>query len=540
MKSFFILFMTVLYLGINGIIGIQMAHASFMEQILVHTKAISLGNSVTANPPGHMSIHYNPAGLSDLDEGIVLSQGFAVVRLERTYKFEPDPEYNEKFDPHDDYMSYSKGSVRNGRIYLPFAGPINLPVLVAPVPSGMSFRKACSKWTFANGIYAPFAGGFEHKHEDPSRFQGEEVYLQHLMYASPSVSYQVNDQLSVGVSFGFGQTAMGALTDVRSPTLVDLTNTLRTQGNSFSDLPFNVVINNFDKVADMEFSVRDDFTPSFNVGILFKPVNWFSFGAVYQSPIKVDLYGRYKFEYSDKIMEMLDWLNKQNVFRDSYWDRSHINKQKEQGRMEFVDFEFPQRVQLGVMLKPFKRLKLMMDAHWTDWSSTEAYVMKFDQDVQVLLLARMTRYSEPANTLVYPKEFESPWHFSFGLEYQMLDWLSVRMGYEDRQTCAKDHLFDLFSLPDVDMFGGGFGIHWMQGLDIDLGVGYLTYHNYVVPNNTSTNLNYVGDGTPVYSPYAGQNYETSFNTYIATMNVTVSFDLLKDFVERQMISWGIF
>jgi long-subunit fatty acid transport protein len=509
-------------------------YASFMEQILVHTKAISLGNSVTANPPGHMAIHYNPAGLSKMDEGIVLGQGFAIVRLERTYKFSPDLDYDEDFDPKDDFISYSKGSVRNGRIYLPFAGAINLPVLVAPVPSGMSFRQRCSKWTFANGIYAPFAGGFEHSHEEAERFEGEEVYLQHLMYASPSISYQVNDQLSLGVSFGFGQTAMGALTDVRSPPLVDLLK----ENQRIIHPPFNAPINIFDKVADMSFDVRDDFTPSFNLGILFSPYHWLSLGAVYQSPIKVDLHGRYTFEYTDTIVKLLDWLK--NEQRTLIWDKSHINKRKEHGRIEMVDFEFPQRLQFGIMLKPFNRLKVMVDAHWTDWETTEAYIMKFDQEVQVLLLAKiLNTYQESADRLVYPKEFESPWHFSVGLEYQMLDWLTLRAGYEDRQTCAKDHLFDLFSLPDVDMYGAGLGIQWTQGLDIDLGFGYLTYNDYVVPNNTSSNLNSTGTN-PVYSPFAGQDYETSFNTYVATMNVTVSFDLLKDYVERKLISLGIY
>ena len=524
----------VFYLWFIAIVAPQSVNASFMEQILVHTKAISLGNSVTANPPGHMAIHYNPAGLSNMDEGIVLGQGFALVRLERTYKFEPDLEYNENFDPKNDFISYSKGSVRNGRIYLPFAGAINLPVLAAPVPFGMSFRQACSKWTFANAIYAPFAGGFEHSHEENSRYQGEEVYLQHLMYASPSIGYQVNDQLSLGISFGFGQTAMGALTDVRSPALVDLLK----ENQKIINPPFTVPINIFDKVADMAFDVRDDFSPSFNVGILYSPYHWLTLGAVYQSPIKVDLHGTYTFEYSDTIVKLLDWLKYEQ--RTLIWDKTHINKQKEYGRIEMVDFEFPQRVQLGIMIKPFKRLKVMVDAHWTDWASTEAYEMKFDQDVQVLLLAKiLNTYEEPASRLVYPKEFESPWHFSVGLEYQMLDWLALRLGYEDRQTCAKDQLFDLFSLPDVDMYGAGFGIHWMQGLDIDLGLGYLTYNNYVVPNDTSTNLNSTGNN-PIYSPYAGQDYETSFNTYVATMNVTVSFDLLKDFMERQLISWGIY
>ncbi|ETR70669.1 MAG: aromatic hydrocarbon degradation membrane protein [Candidatus Magnetoglobus multicellularis str. Araruama] len=539
MKRFYRACVASIFLGCLILNPVQ---ASFMEQILVHTKAISLGNSVTANPPGHMAIHYNPAGLSQLEDGIVVGQGFALVRLERTYKFKPDLTYNDKFDPKEDPVSYEKGAVRNGRIYIPFAGGINLPVLAAPVPSGMSYRKPCSKWTFANGIYAPFAGGFEHSHEEPERFQGEAVYLQHLMYASPSVSYQVNDQLALGLSLGMGQTAMGALTDVRAPAIVDLTNLLRDLGSRGVKgiPPFNVNIGIFERVADLEFDVRDDFTPSFNFGVLYQPNHWLTLGAVYQSPIKVDLVGRYRFRYSDKLMEMLDWLNTQTGMSDETWDRSHVNKQFESGRLDMVGFEFPQRVQLGVMVKPFRRLKVMMDWHWTDWTSTDAYVMQFDQNIQVVMMTQMLGYDGPAYQLIYPKHFDNPWHLSVGFEYEMHDWLTVRLGFEDRQTCAKDHLFDLFSLPDVYLYGAGLGIQWVPGLDIDLGVAYLTYNDYYVPNNTSTNLNYTGSGTPVYSPFAGQHYETSFNTYIASMNMTVTFDLLKDYIERKMISWGIY
>jgi len=524
-----------------GCLIFQPVQASFMEQILVHTKAISLGNSVTANPPGHMAIHYNPAGLSKLDDGIIFSQGFALVRLERTYKFKPDLSYNEKFNPQYDPVAYEKGAVRNGRIYIPFAGPINLPVLVAPVPFGMSYRKPCSKWTFANGIYAPFAGGFEHSHEEPERFQGEAVYLQHLIYASPSVSYQVNDQLALGLSFGMGQSAMGALTDIRAPAIVDLTNLLSDLGSrGIKGIPpFNVDIGIFDKVADLEFDMRDDISPSFNFGILYQPLHWLTLGLVYQSPIKVDLVGRYRFRYSDEVMEMLDWLKTQTGMSEDIWDRSHVNKNIESGRIEMVDFEFPQRVQAGVMIKPFSRLSCMFDVHWSDWTSTDAYVMKFDQNIQVIMMTEMLGYEGPGYQLVYPKHFDNKLHYSVGFEYEMYDWLNVRLGFEDRQTCAKDHLFDLFSLPDVYLYGAGLGIQWKPGLDIDLGFAYLTYNDYLVPNNTSTNLNFTGSGTPVYSPFAGQHYETSFNTYIASMNMTITFDLFKDYFERMLISWDL-
>ncbi|ETR64985.1 MAG: hypothetical protein OMM_15004, partial [Candidatus Magnetoglobus multicellularis str. Araruama] len=56
----------------------------------------------------------------------------------------------------------------------------------------------------------------------------------------------------------------------------------------------------FEQVASSELTMRDSFTPHFNLGVLWEPKDWLAFGAVYQSPIKLNLEGRYKFTYSDQ------------------------------------------------------------------------------------------------------------------------------------------------------------------------------------------------------------------------------------------------
>ena len=516
-----------LVLILSIVLSFQMTsitNATFMEQILGNTKALSLANSVTANPPGHMAVHYNPAGLSKLDEGVTISQGFALAKIERTYKFFPDEEYSKnpfrKLDPTLDPLAYSKGHVTNGRIYIPFAGAINLPILTAPVPFGISFKPTCSKWTFANAIYAPFAGGFEHDQDDPARYQGEAVYLQHLILFSPSVSYAYNNQLSFGVSFGLGQSAMGAITDIRAPALIDV-----LPGRE--DLVF-------EKLADMEFDARDDITPSINLGILWEPNDYFSIGAVYQSPIKLNIKGKYRLSYTDDSMEILNTMNKlSNLNALRWWKIGHVNKRYEYGDINITDFQFPERVQIGIMVKPVKELKLMCDFHWANWSTTENYVMNFDQDIQVIMLSKVIGYNGPSNTVIYPKDFDDTWHLSFGLEYDLNKWLTFRFGYEDRQTCAKDNLFDLFTLPDVDMTGVGFGFRLPKGVEFDIGFAYLTYNDYEVENNTSTNLNSLIDGVPIYSPYAGLNYETSFNAYIGSLNIKMPLELALDIAQKQ-------
>src|SRR3954469_16903150 len=46
------------------------AHAGVTDNVAVNPVAMSLGNAVTADPPGLDSIHFNPAGLSKVDKNL--------------------------------------------------------------------------------------------------------------------------------------------------------------------------------------------------------------------------------------------------------------------------------------------------------------------------------------------------------------------------------------------------------------------------------------------------------------------------------------
>lgn len=51
-----------------AIVGLaSTSHAQLGQNLSVDMKALSMGNAVTADPPGINSIHFNPAGLSRID-----------------------------------------------------------------------------------------------------------------------------------------------------------------------------------------------------------------------------------------------------------------------------------------------------------------------------------------------------------------------------------------------------------------------------------------------------------------------------------------
>jgi len=543
--KFFIIYS--LMISVIIFVNVTPCHATFIEQILGNTKTISLANTVTAYPPDHMSIHYNPAGLSKLKDGKLFSQGLAFAALKRTVSFTPNPDFklmNEYTAVDDDPISNTESEIKYGKIFMPGIGPINMPVLIAPAPLGISYREPGSRWTFATGIYAPYAGGLTHEAKDPARYQGKSVYIQHIIVAAPTFSYKFSDTFSFGLSIGIGMSAMGLQTDARTPNdMVAMTQVIANATDfDFGDellgdedlFPlFGGGIGPYDTVATTEITMRDSFTPHYNLGMLWEPKDWFSFGIVYQSATKLNFEGRYRMQYSKQFQKVSEWLGG-SAFVEAFAQIFDIGTEKleaETGRCLLKDFQFPQRVQFGVMLRPIKQLRLLCDLHWANWSTTEKFVIEFDQKLQALRLIRLLGYTGGHTTLEYVKNFEDTWHYSFGIEYSLFDWLAFRAGYENRISCAQTYLMDLMSLPDIDNFGIGMGINLPRGIDIDFALGYLFYHNFQIPDDSSITCNSHDFSKPVYNPYAGQNLEVNFNAYLLSMNISMPFETMNDMIE---------
>lgn len=509
------------------------ARATFHEQLAIDAKAISLANTVTADPPGLLSIHYNPAGLCKLPEGNTFSDGITVPIIEKTSKFELDPAF-EGFlgnDPEEDPVAGKEGTNSSGRMYIPLYDD-TIDFLISPT-LGLSTRSPDSKWTFAIGQYAPFAVGLVHgDDDDPARWGGKSVYQQHLIYAAPAVGYRVHRTLSLGLSVGLGQTAMGAEVDMRSPNdIVALTHVL---GEASEDLEVPVVseltlpppwfgggISPYEQVASFELTLRDDFSPSYNVGFLYEPFWWFNIGAVYQSGGKAELTGSYKFEYTEAWQQMVDWMGSSPLLVNvsGMFDLPMSSVPSQSGTAT-TEMTFPQRVQAGIKLKPFHWLSLLGDVHWADWSVVEEDRIEFDQDIQLLQVVKMIGYTGGDDTLVIKRDFKDTWHWSVGLEIQPLDWLYLRCGYERRESSVRTQFFDLlYALPDLDNYGAGLGIKLKNGTVVDLAFGYIVSKGYKVSNNGSTNLNSSEFTDPVYNPYAGLDYEQDTITYLGSFKV---------------------
>ena len=528
--------------------SITPSHATFVEQLAISPKAISLGNSCTADPPGLMSIHYNPAGLSNLEEGKVFEQGFALPWLMVTHKFEADPEFKGFFGewgPQEgqihDPVAGTKDSNSSGVLYLPiYDDTVNF--LAGPT-AGLSSRKPGSKWTFAVGNYAPFAGGMNHKSDSPCNYGVRTLYLQHLIYAAPAVSYQLTPTLSFGMSAGAAQTAMGVRLNMRSPNeLVALT---RVLGDATKDLEIPILseltlpppwfgggVGPFDQVATMDLQIRDDFSPNYNLGLLWKPKKWFSFGLTYQSEITSHMNGHYNFRYSDQWQRMMAWQGSSPLLLmiGGMFQLPNAAVPYQSGTLTAVQ-KFPMRIQSGIMLKPTKRLKLLFDLHYNRWSIVQQDNFQTDQDIQLLQLVKMLGYAGGHRNLIVQRQLEDTIHWSAGLEYQLTRKLALRCGYEFRPTSVQDDLYDSqYFVPDLHNVGVGAGVKLPHGVSLDVGLGCAFNRSKKIPNNTSTNMNSTDFFYPVYNPYAGLDVEQETYLWFLSFAVRMPFHA---FIEHQ-------
>ncbi len=521
------------------------------EQMAIDARSIALANTVTADPASSLPSHYNPAGLSWVNDGKMLRNTYAYPILKRTGKFTADEDWegllggtwgpSAPANPEDplsahggpDPLAGKETSNSSGRMYIPFNGPIDFAISSS---MGLTSRKKDSKWTFGHANYAPYGGGMTHRDsDDPMRFKLKSAYAQHLIYTAPSASLKLSDTLSVGISVGTGQTALGTEIDSRAPN--ELTALQRTLADATKDLEIPILsqetmpppwygggMGPYEHNVSATLNLRDDFSPSYNLGILWKPRNWFSFGLCYQSTIKSEMRGDYLFQYSEQFQSTVDWNSstEQTMRSAGMLDLPTQSVPSQSGTVTGT-VRYPQRVQTGIMLKPSDKLKLLFDVHWANWSILQEDRFTFDQKIHPLQSAKLLGAKGGDHAIVVERDMKDTWHWSMGIEYQLLDNLCLRAGYEKRPTSHQAHLFDAGSMPDAEFLGCGLGFKQAKNMRLDLSVGYLFYNDYKVPNNTSANFN-SNIFTDVGSPYNGLDYEQDLSVLLIAIGITMPIE----------------
>ena len=518
------------------------AFAQLGQNLSVDIRSLTMGNAVTADPPGISAIHFNPAALTKIEglqtdvQGVLahfdVQRELSVPAGYDVFGYSDDPVVcNDGPEILADFCTDFKGTVQADVEYPTLYVPIlkkfvdlgkGMP-LAAPT-NGIAYNPPGSKVTFATALYAPLIAGFGAENGNPGNFMGQQVALERITYLSPSIAYQVNDELSVGASIGMSYQAIAMNTDLRFPN--ELIGMLRmvdevvcTPFKENSDIITDILLlgicnaeegmNPFSRFGQMQLAVEQSLSPSYNLGILWEPTEDFSFGMVYQSAAKMRLKGKYHIDNSKAPRELINGLMSSptgQILAAILGFPSYIPA-SESGLVS-MDFEYPAHFQAGIKYKVMPDLQVNFDVGWTDYKAWDKFKFEFDRQISALKIAKLLSEHVSDDSSALPLEFKSPWNWGVGIEYSATDRLKLRAGYEPRGSAIPDNKRNtMVPINNARLFGLGVGYRFDADTDLDLSIGFLQSKDKI-PANTSSLANKEGVNNLLLNPYAGLNVKT--------------------------------
>ena len=531
----------------GGLLFSAQAVAQLATNIAVDVKAMSMAHAVTADPPGIMAIHFNPAGLGKL-RGRRMDLQFLGVDFALESEFSAPPDY-EVFGFSDDPVvctdapndgadfcrefRTSTSGVEGISLYVPILNDaVDLPpgpLIAGPLPS-FAVRPPGSKFTFGTATYLPLAAGFYRRDDDPGNFLGKRVALERITYLSPSVGFQATETLYLGASIGLSYQAVLLETDFRAPNellgfarLIDESICAPFKGES--NFAIDIVLfgicrpeeglGPFKNLASLEVAMDQRLSPSYNLGVLWEPSDRFAWGAVWHSEADVSMTGDFSVKYSNATRETLNGIGGSPtgaIALAVLGIPSRVGA--EETGLISMDLTMPAHFQTGIKVRPLERWQFNVDAVWVDYKKWDAFNFSFDKATAVTALARLFSPGSTPTSLAFPLGFQSTWNLAFGVQYDLTGRIQLRAGYEPRASAIPDdRRTPMVPINKARYYSLGLGYKWDKDTDIDLAIATLRSEDNI-PAGTSCLANCTGIDNVVYNPYAGLDIKTS-----ATINM---------------------
>jgi len=167
----------------------------------------------------------------------------------------------------------------------------------------------------------------------------------------------------------------------------------------------------------------------YNFGILFTPVEQWSFGLAYRSKIKATLKGDLELKHIAPPLQQ--FFNGPSFKTDAE-----------------SPMTFPDIVSLGVAYRPTKKWTFGLDLEWFGWSSFRDAKLDIEHEVPE------ANFKDSST----PLDWKDVWTVKAGAEYQMNEKISLRAGYAYINTQVPDQTLDA-STPESNQhnFSAGLG-----------------------------------------------------------------------------------
>jgi len=541
------------------------AQAQLINNLTIgNPKALAMGNAVTADPPGVDSIHFNPAGLAlikgrqmnlkllaadlsiDGDIGAPTKPTQATKEAFYQTSYGVRPECSGGTDPSSgtptqdeldncwgvDPIGDTSHSIDGLAMMLPLVGFTEVPIMAVP-SGGVAWEDPNRGWTFGTAVYVPQGIGYTRADGDPATgagnpgsYQGTNVGITRLTYFSPSVGIPVTDRLAFGVGLNLSYQGMQLDTYIRAP--LETTQWLDGINQVLGQNLALDILRPYDTVGRLSMELEDFMSIGFNLGALYKPNNWLTLGASYQSETTSQLRGDYKMENTDAFQQTALGLKPLGPILGIVGGGLFNGTKVESGTVE-LEYIMPQSINFGSSVKVLPNLKVNVDLRWVEYSVWDSLDFKYSNNVDFLNLSSiiytfsgLADHADP-KVMRIRREYDDTWSFSFGAEYQWSDNLVVRAGYEPRGSAVPKSSADiLFPIGDADMYSAGFGWQMNKTTRVEGAFAVLVSEQNISACE-SKNANNCQEGDVVYNPYYSMPFTTDVTAYLMALSIDRKF-----------------
>ncbi|MDL2286186.1 outer membrane protein transport protein [Desulfococcaceae bacterium OttesenSCG-928-F15] len=425
-----------------SIFAVSSAYAGCVDTYGIGAKATAMGGAYSAYADDPFAVHYNPAGLSQI-KGPVMAAGVHVM----------DPSLTIKGFNIEGSKLASKGVHRFGD---------DFPILVAP---HMGYAMPINdKISFGIAAYAPWGLEVRWPKYQDGVYDSFHSYYERLA-VTPSISYKVNDKLSLGFGISLGYSKSGAekymsyfgTNNDPIPTLGGLTgqqfkNTVLASGPAHPLFSAALLDG-----ARIDAEMEDDFNYGFNFGLMYKPTETITLGLTYRSHTQAKFSGDIKF--TSPTLEQV------------------FGSATQRGKVR-MQYDHPQQIQAGIRYQPHERFSMEFDIVWTNWSYNERQ-------------KETITFKGSSFDAIYDRKWDDTRQIRFGAEYIVNDWCTLRGGYFYDPTPIPDDTLDLM-WPDADKktYSIGAGFKVTQNLTIDTVFQITHIEQDRVIGGESSNMNH--------------------------------------------------
>lgn len=282
------------------------------------------------------------------------------------------------------------------------------------IPHGYYTHQLNDDWFFGIGEFTRFGLGFEYPHEWPGRFN---IYEVSLVTASlnPNIAWRATDKLSLAAGVEFVYVNL----DIKKRAL-----------------------RNISPATSMEFDTSitdaDDFGIGFNLAGHYRFNDQWAAGVVYRSQVRVHAWGDADFSYVG-----LHGAGAGNPMAEAQAKRA-FDANFEDGRAHSTVI-LPDSFAFGLAWTPRDDLSIEVGAIWTRWSTF--------RHLNIHLPDKPVAFNH--------KHWKDVWRFNAGVEYDALDWLTLRAGYVYDQS-PMGEAYEDYLVPTADrhILSAGVGFKW--------------------------------------------------------------------------------